>query len=120
MPTSFDDMEPAEVEPYWCNFTDDGYTLEHDDEQVAERDGAIIGMLMDIDENVGPNNSRLYTLRTEEDPRPIKIWGGTHIDNQVDDIPHQPPYELGIRSTGETRETERGPMDLYDVRYFVD
>lgn len=119
MPTNWDDMEKAEVEPYWARFTEDGYVLEHEDEQVAERDGPLVGVVTDITEDAGQNNdSRVYTVRTEVDPRPVMFWGKAHVDNQVDTVGIGVGDEMGIKKTGETRDVgEDNEMDLFEVRY---
>jgi len=45
----------------------------------------IIGYLEKVEENIGPNNSRMYTLR-KEDGTFIKVWGSTLLDNRFDFI----------------------------------
>lgn len=42
-------------------------------------DKEIVGILVDIEENVGENNSMLYTLEIEDGSR-IAVWGSTILD----------------------------------------
>lgn len=116
--TGFDDMEKAEIEPYWCHLTEDGgYRLELDDETEIERDEPLVGTVTNVDEGVGPNNSRLYTIETESDPRPIKLWGSGHLDNQFDQSGLGTGSRIGVRKTGETFETRNGEADEIELRY---
>ena len=47
-----------------------------------EKDGDFIeGLLVRVQENVGPNNSRLYSLETPEGVK--NVWGATLLDSRM-------------------------------------
>lgn len=122
MPTDFDDMEKAEVTPYWVNLREDGgydLVLEKDDEMetVSERDEPLVGVVTEVKENVGQNNSRLYVLKTPTDPRPLNLWGAGHLNAQFDSRNLGVGDEIGVRLTGDTFDTERGEATEYDLRF---
>lgn len=116
--TDFSDLTKAEQDPLWAKWTDEGYNLEEDDEVVAECDGALVGVITGIDKNVGTNNdSTIYTVKTKDHDRPVKFWGSAHIDSQIGNVDIGNGDVIGVLSTGETRPTENGDMQLFDVRY---
>lgn len=45
----------------------------------------VVGILEKVEENVGPNKSRLYTLK-KEDGSLVKVWGSTLLDKRFDFI----------------------------------
>lgn len=119
MSTSFEDMEKAAPEPLWVVFDEDGYVLENDEEGlVEERDGPLVGQLTRVQEDVGENGSRLYTVRLEDVDRPVKFWGKAHVDSQVDDAGIEPGDDIGILRTGNEVDTgQESPMQEFDVRF---
>jgi len=46
-----------------------------------KEDDEIIGILLDKQEDVGANNSKLYTL--EVDKKPMAVWGSTVLDPKM-------------------------------------
>lgn len=49
--------------------------------QPQKEGDEVVGILEHIDEDVGPNKSRLYTLR-QPNGELIKLWGSTLLDNR--------------------------------------
>jgi hypothetical protein len=111
-------MDKASRDPLWAVFKDGGYILETEEEgQVADVDEPLIGVLTDVQEDVGENESRLYTVRLEDEDRPVKFWGKSHIDRQVDDAGIGAGDEIGVLKTGEEIDTgQESPMQEYEVR----
>lgn len=117
MPKGFDEMSEAEAEPIWATFKGDTVVLEFEDEEVGVSD-AIVGILQSIEENAGKHNSRLYTIRTEGNDRPVKFWGTGHINQQVNDVSLSEGDHIGISPKDETVDTGKGnEMQVFDVRY---
>lgn len=127
MVTDPDDMNRAEVDPFWCEFNEEGsYTLSLDKgegdetelEEVRTVDDWLHGVIANVRDNVGENNSRVYEVRTLTEERPVIFWGKTHINNQIDSQGLGPGDEIAIRRTGETRDVGKpSPMNLYEVRF---
>ena len=46
----------------------------------------VIGVLIDKRDNVGPNNSKMYTLE-QPDGKLINVWGSTVLDSRMGIIP---------------------------------
>lgn len=51
---------------------------------VWDRQEPIEGTLVKVRENVGPNESMLYTLRTEKGD--ISVWGSTVLDTKFENL----------------------------------
>lgn len=117
MPTDFDDMEKAEVEPLWANLGESIVTLEDEGEIIEEVHYPLVGVIRQIKKNVGENDSRLYFISTIDHDRPIAIWGKADLDQKIDTYGLGVGDEIGIKHTGETRETAEGEMTIYEVRY---
>lgn len=45
----------------------------------------LVGVYVSMEENVGPNNSKLYTIEREDGSR-IGVWGNTMLDDKFKDI----------------------------------
>lgn len=117
MPTDYEDMETAEVEPLWATIGTDLITLEEDGELVDELEPPLVGVIRQVKHDVGENDSRLYFVGTERHARPLALWGKADIDQKVDTFGLGPGDEIGITNTGETRKTAEGEMTIYEVKY---
>lgn len=77
----------------------------------------VIGEYLGMQEQVGPNASRLYNLRLE-DGQTVSVWGTTVLDNRMDLL--RPPLAstLTIIYVGET-EAKKGqnPAKLFKIAY---
>lgn len=60
-------------------------TLENDESTIWDREEPIEGRLVMTQDNVGPNDSKMYTLKTDDGD--IKVWGSTVLDNKLLGIP---------------------------------
>lgn len=61
-----------------------------------DQTGVIEGVYIARRENVGPNNSNVYLIRTEEGDK--GVWGSTVLDGKFDDIPLN--CEVQVEFTG--------------------
>lgn len=113
----FDEMESAQPDLLWANFTESGVRLEADEETVDEIDGALVGVIRKIEEESGEYDSRLYQINHPDYDSPIAFWGKQSINVQVDNANLQVGDEIGLKFTGETGETDNGTFDIFDVRY---
>lgn len=125
MPTDFEDLDELDPDPYWASFRDGGYTLEltkEDDEEpeeVADRDGPLVGVVTNFRENVGnDNDSTIMTLRTETDPRPIMFFVPSNAENKIQNAGGvSVGDEFGILKTGNEIDVgQPSPMQEYEVR----
>lgn len=48
-----------------------------------EENDEIVGLLVRKEENVGPNNSRMYYLESPDTHLEVSVWGTTALDNQM-------------------------------------
>lgn len=69
-----------------------------------DKEEAITGTLVKKQENVGPNESFLYTLRTKEGN--IGIWGSTVLDSKFSEI--EVGYEVKIEPLGKVKSPKTG------------
>lgn len=85
--------------------------------QWEEYGNFVIGEYLGMQENVGPNASRLYNLRLD-DGETVSVWGTTVLDNRIDLL--RPPVgsRLTIIYAGES-EAKKGqnPAKLFKVAY---
>lgn len=116
-------MQEAEIDPLWATFVDNGFILEEQDDNeervtVSETDGPLTGVILNIQDDMGENDSRIYTVRMDGYERPVKFWGKTHIDRQVDSVGLELGREIGILKTGNGIDVgQPEPMKEFDVRY---
>lgn len=54
-------------------------TLE--DGVIWDKQKPVEGVLTNTENEVGPNNSKMYTIKTEDDE--IKVWGSTVLDDKL-------------------------------------
>lgn len=67
----------------WTVIEDD--KPDQDNIDVWNREGTIEGIYKKKEEDVGPNNSRMYSFETEKGL--LKVWGSTVLDGRMDKIP---------------------------------
>jgi len=117
MPTDFDDMEEANPDVLWANFTEDGVRLESEEEVVDTIEGPLVGVLKKIDDNAGEHNSKMYQVVHPDYDSPIAFWGKESINIQVERANLSVGDEIGIQFTGDWGETDNGKFKIFEVRY---
>jgi hypothetical protein len=117
MTDDFEDMEPAQPDPLWVTFDDDGFVVEDDNETVGEHDGPLVGEVKNVRHEVGKNDSRVYEVIHPEYDRPLAFWGSAHINTQYDNSTIGVGTTIGIMQTGEEIATQNGTMVEYDLRF---
>lgn len=91
-----------------------------DDEEVEwvdlrEEGEAVEGTILEIQDDAGEYGSRVYKLDSPEHDCPVLFWGKTDLDQKVRRAGLDLGDELGVRNSGETRETENGTQYVYEV-----
>jgi hypothetical protein len=97
-----------------------------EDEEVEwldldEKGDEVVGEILEISEDVGDWDSRIYKLESPDHDVPVVFWGKRSIDGKVDRAAAGDGLESGdvlfVRNTGETYETKNGRGTEYQVKY---
>lgn len=83
---------------------------------TQEGKGVLEGKLVHIQENVGPNSSKLYTIE-KGTGEVIEFWGTTVLDNQLAEV--QPGTLIRIEYLGKAKG-KRGAYKNFDVAKWID
>jgi len=75
----------------------------------------IVGVLLEKEEDVGANNSKLYTL--EVDKKPISVWGSIVLDPKMVSVKVGEKVKIIYLGKGEAKPGKNAPK-LFSV--FVD
>ncbi|QRG24180.1 hypothetical protein HfxHg1_015 [Haloferax virus Halfgib1] len=116
-PMSFDDFEETQVEDDY----DDGV-----EEIKFEVDEPVIGVIVDIDRDVGPNeNDVIHLARGGDLGDRVKFWSNGQIRRTIDKKGLSNGSWLAVKKTAETRtyelenddgSTEEREYHVFDVR----
>jgi hypothetical protein len=94
---------------------DDGFTeVTAENNETWDRQATITGKLVDVKSGVGPNESMLYTLETEDGR--IGVWGSTVLDTKMAGI--QRNSMVKIVPQGETKSEKTG-RKYQDFKIYV-
>ena len=93
-----DDWEKVEMSPAWVP------------ENVNDE---LIGVLTAREENVGPNDSMLYTLE-KEDHELISVWGSMVLDSRMKNIQIGEIVKIVFLGLGK-KQGGKNPAKLFDV-----
>lgn len=82
---------------------------------VWDKKEPLEGKFVSVEDDVGPNKSRMYTIKTE-DGREVRVWGSTVLDDKLLSVPRgsyvKLEYEGKLRS-------KKG-AEYHSYRVFVD
>lgn len=78
-----------------------------------EEEKEIVGVLVNKEENVGPNESMMYTLETEAGEH-VGVWGSTVLNNRMGQIPIGTEVKIVYKGKTTSKKTERQYKD-YEV-----
>ena len=67
----------------------------------------LTGELIKIQENVGPQNSMMYTL--EVDSKPISVWGCTILDQRMIGVKIGDTIKVVYKGLGEAKAGQNAP-----------
>lgn len=81
------------------------------DGEIWDREKAIQGTLTKKQENIGPNESFLYTLRTKDGD--VGVWGSSVLDTKFQEI--EVGYEVKIEPLGKTKSPKTG-REYFDYK----
>jgi len=80
------------------------------------KDDSIVGLLVDIQKEVGSNNSMLYTLKEKETNENVGIWGSTVLDARMKGIEIGMEVRLVYKGLGDAKPGQNAPK-LWQVFY---
>lgn len=87
--------------------------VEMSDSWNAEEEKEIVGVLVDKQENVGPNESRLYTIETKDGER-VGVWGSSVLDSRMKQIYVGEEVKIEFKGWEKNPQTGR-EYKLYEV-----
>lgn len=74
-----------------------------------ENEGDFIeGHFMSVQEDVGPNKSKLYTIR-KEDGSMVGVWGSTILDSRMAVLQHGDMVKITYKGLGEKKGGKNAP-----------
>ena len=111
MPESIDVDALTEVES--DNFDDE--SVEWLDLESAG--DSVVGEVLEISDNVGDWDSRVYKLDSPDYDDPVVFWGKKSIDGKVDRADLEPGDVLYVENSGEEYETKNGTGVEFVVKY---
>ena len=96
-------VDPA---PVWNKKLEDGsFSLKEGD--------TLIGTFVSVEDNVGPNNSKLYSFK-QDNGDIISVWGGAILDNRLKHLEIGEEVKITYRGTEKSQKTKR-EYHLYEV-----
>lgn len=78
-----------------------------------EEDKEIVGVLVNKEENVGPNESMMYTIETETGER-LGVWGSTVLNSRMGQVPVGTEVKIVYKGKATSDKTGRQYKD-YEV-----
>lgn len=88
-----------------------GDTTVHNFEDEPE----LVGTLVKVEDNVGPNGSTMYTIKNEAG-EPVKMWGSTVLDDKMGMIPLGSEVKIVYNGKVQNEKTKR-TYKSFDVYY---
>ena len=74
---------------------------------------SVEGVLVDTKENVGPNNSKLYSLE-QPDGTVVKVWGSTVLDSRMEVVGAKSYIKIVYQGLGVAKAGRKAPK-LFNV-----
>lgn len=87
--------------------------VEMSDSWDAEKDKEIVGVLVSKEENVGPNESMLYTIETE-DGEQVGVWGSSVLNSRMKQVYTGSEVKIVYKGREENPKTGR-EYKMYEV-----
>lgn len=72
----------------------------------------IVGLLIEIQDSVGPNNSKLYTVDNREEE--MAVWGSTVLDGRMSRVKIGEEVKIVYKGLGKKKPGQNAPK-LFDV-----
>lgn len=96
-----------------------------DDEEVEwldldESGDLVAGELIQVRDNAGEFDSRLYKIESPDYDLPVCVWGNRSINGKVDRNGVSEGDTVLFRNTGESYKTKNGKGVEFEVRYKKD
>ena len=80
------------------------------------KDDEIEGLLVDIQNNVGVNNSTLYTIQEKETGENVGMWGSAVLDSRMKGIAAGMEVRIVYKGLGDAKPG-KNPPKLWQVFY---
>lgn len=84
-----------------------------EDGEMWDRDEVLIGLFVKVEENIGPNKSRMYSVKTKD--KVVKFWGSTVLDDKLMGVPVGSQVKVEYEGM---KQGKRGEYKSYKV--FID
>lgn len=84
-----------------------------EDSEMWNRDEVLIGLFVKVEENIGPNKSKMYSVKTRGGV--VKFWGSTVLDDKLMGVPVGSQVKVEYEGM---KQGKRGEYKSYKV--FVD
>lgn len=85
-----------------------------DSSDVWDKEKPLEGQLKEVEENVGPNKSKMYTITTNDGE--VKVWGSTVLDDKLMGVPKGSYVKLEY----EGKLTSKKGTQYHSYKVFVD
>lgn len=82
--------------------------------EFSDENNEIEGVLIKIQDNVGSQNSMLYTLETQADKPPVSIWGSAILDQRMMGIKQGDKIKVIYKGLGEA-SPGKNPPKIFQV-----
>ena len=86
-----------------------------DDANMWDKEAPLMGRLVKIEADVGPNHSKLYTVKRDNGEE-VKLWGSTVIDDRFLGIPEGAYVKVNY----EGLKKSKAGKDYHSYKVFVD
>jgi len=93
---------------------DDWKKVETETSSTWDREGTIVGALIDKKDSVGPNESKMYVLETKDGN--VAVWGSTVLDNKMGRV--KVGEEVMIEALGKVKNPKTG-RDYFNYNVFT-
>lgn len=87
------------------------------DADVWDKKDPLEGKFTKMEENVGPNNSSLYTIETSDGP--VKAWGNAVLNGRFEEIPVGSPVRITYLGLKDSEKGGGRQYHDYKVEYKV-
>jgi len=79
-----------------------------------KKDEEVVGILVDIEANVGQNGSMMYTVEQTSNHETVNIWGSTVLDSRMKGIKVGEEIRIIFKGLGD-KQPGKNPPKLWQV-----
>lgn len=81
---------------------------------VWDKQEPLEGELVGVEENVGPNKSKMYTIKTDDEE--VKVWGSTVLDDKLTNVPKGSYVKLEY----EGKQKSKKGAEYHSYKVYID